>query len=96
MSILVISPCPESTVEELGIKSWPIWTCEESSFDWTYDDKETCLLIQGQVTVTTEEGQPVKFGAGDLVTFPAGMKFRWNVHQAVSKHYRFGDQLADN
>jgi len=33
----------------------------------------------------------VKFGAGDLVIFPAGMKCRWDVHQAVSKHYRFAD-----
>ena len=36
-------------------------------------------------------GKPVKFGAGDLVTFSAGMNCRWDVHQAVSKHYRFGD-----
>ena len=45
MSIVVTSPCPEAKVEELGIKNWPIWTCESSSFDWTYEDKETCLLI---------------------------------------------------
>ena len=91
MSILITSPCPESTVEELGIKSWPIWTCEAGSFDWTYDDKETCLLLEGEVTVTPEGEQPVKFGAGDLVIFPAGMNCRWDVHKAVRKHYRFGD-----
>ena len=43
------------------------------------------------ILVTPEEGQPVKFGAGDLVIFPAGMNCRWDVHQAVRKHYRFGD-----
>ena len=91
MSILVNSPCSEIIVKELGIKNWPIWSCEVSSFDWTYDDKETCLLLEGEVTVTPEEGQPVKFGAGDLVIFPAGMNCRWDVHQAVRKHYRFGD-----
>ncbi len=32
MSILVISNCQESTVEELGIKSWPKWTSVVSSF----------------------------------------------------------------
>ena len=91
MSILVTSPCPDSKVEELGIKNWPIWACEASSFHWTYDDKETCLLLEGEVTVTPEGGQPVKFGAGDLVIFPTGMNCRWDVHQAVRKHYRFGD-----
>ena len=90
MSILVTSPCPESIVEELGIKNWPIWTCEASSFEWTYDDKETCLLIEGEVTVSPEKGDPVKLGKGDLVIFPAGMSCRWDVHQAVRKHYRFG------
>ena len=91
MSILVNSPCPESIIRELGIKNWPTWTCEASSFDWTYEDKETCLLLEGEVTVTPEKGQPVRFGAGDLVIFPAGLNCRWDVHQAVQKHYRFGD-----
>ena len=79
MSITVTSPCPENTIEELGIKNWPIWICEESSFDWTYDDKETCLLIEGEVKVTLDGGEPVKFGAGDLVVFPAGMDLNWDV-----------------
>ena len=91
MSIEVTSPCPESKFEELGINNWPIWTCEASSFDWTYVEKEICLLLEGEVTVTPEKGKPVKFGAGDLVIFPAGLNYRWDVHQAVQKHYRFGD-----
>ena len=91
MPIWVASPCPESIIKELNIKDWPIWTCNPSSFDWTYDEKETCLLLEGQVTVTPKGGQPVKFSAGDLVTFPAGMDCRWEVHKAVRKYYRFGD-----
>ena len=55
------------------------------------NNKETCLLLEEKVTVTPIGGKPVKFGAGDLVTFSAGMNCRWDVHQAVSKHYRFGD-----
>ena len=91
MSILVTSPCPEIIIEELGITSWPIWTCDASSFNWAYKDKETCLLLEGEVTVTPEGGKPIKFWAGDLVTFPEWMKCRWEVHKAVRKHYRFGD-----
>ena len=91
MSIEVTSPCPESTFEELGINNWPIWTCEVSSFEWTYEDKETCLLIEGIVTVTPEAGKPVRFEAGDLVIFPSGLKCKWDVHQEVRKHYRFGN-----
>ena len=51
MSILVTSPCQEITVEELGIKGWSIWTCNVSSFDWPYYNKETCLLIEEEVTL---------------------------------------------
>ncbi len=51
MAISVTSPCHESTVQELGINNWPIWTCEASSFDWTYSDKEICLLLDGDLVV---------------------------------------------
>ena len=90
LPISVTFPCPKTTIEELGIENWPIWTCEVNSFDWTYDDKETCLLLEGDVTITPEGGDPVKFGAGGLVVFPAGMDCRWNVQKVVRKHYRFG------
>ena len=96
MSILVTSPCPESKIKELGIKSWPIWCCDVSSFDWKYEDKETCLLLEGEVTVTQEGELPVNFCAGDLVTFPAGINCKWEVHKAVRKHYRFGNLITCN
>ncbi len=70
MSILVISPYTET----LGIKNWPILTNDSSSFFyWTYDDKKTYLLLEGEVTVTTEGKESVKFGAGYLVVFPSGV-----------------------
>tara|TARA_Y100000589_G_scaffold116087_1_gene110060 strand:+ start:1171 stop:1317 length:147 start_codon:yes stop_codon:yes gene_type:complete len=48
-------------------------------------------LLEGEVTVTHEKRQTIKFCAGYLVTFPAGMNCRWNVHQAVKKFYLFGN-----
>ncbi len=79
----------ESELEELGVKSWPIWECEPSTFDWEYSDKETCYILEGKVTVKSDD-QEVSFGAGDLVIFPKGLKCVWNVEQAVRKHYKFG------
>ena len=90
MAINVTSPCPESTINALNIKQWPIWACEPSTFPWTYGEQETCLLLAGEVTVTPDGGEPVHFAAGDLVVFPAGMSCVWEIHQSVSKHYRFG------
>ena len=77
-------------LQQLGVADWPIWSCGVSTFPWTYDEPETCLLLEGDVTVTPDGGEPVRFGAGDLVTFAAGLSCSWDVHAAVRKHYRFG------
>lgn len=79
---------PEN-LEELGVRDWPQWSCEVSSFDWTYDSDETCYILEGEVTVTPEGGAAVTLGRGDLVTFPKGMSCVWNVTAPVRKHYRF-------
>ena len=81
----------EARLGELGVKGWPIWTKEESEFPWSYDETETCYLLEGEVEVTPDGGEPVEFGAGDLVTFPKGMSCKWKIRKAVRKHYTFGD-----
>jgi uncharacterized cupin superfamily protein len=77
-------------LEQLGVASWPIWEKEASTFDWHYDDSETCYLLEGKVRVEPADGAAVEFGAGDLVTFPQGMSCVWRITSAVRKHYRFG------
>jgi uncharacterized cupin superfamily protein len=79
----------EGRLAALGVRNWPIWSCEASRFPWTYDSRETCYLLEGEVIVTPDGGEPVVFGAGDLVIFPARMSCRWDVRRAVRKHYRF-------
>ncbi len=76
--------------EQRQAKSWPIWTKEASEFPWEYDEKETCLILEGQVTITNEEGQKFNFGPGDWVVFPQGMQCTWKISKDVRKHYRFG------
>jgi hypothetical protein len=80
----------EERLASLGVRAWPIWTKEESEFPWEYDEPETCLFLEGEVTVVPEGGQPVDLQAGDLVTFPRGMRCTWRVKRPVRKHYRFG------
>jgi len=83
------NPLP-STLDELGVRSWPIWTKGVSMFPWSYDEPETCLFLEGEVVVTPDGGAPVTVGKGDLVTFPNGMSCTWKVLKPVRKHYRFG------
>ena len=88
---IAVKQSPSSAyLQQLGVTEWPIWTCGVSHFHWTYEERETCLLLEGAVTVTPHGGEPVRFGAGDLVVFAAGLSCSWTVHAPVRKHYRFG------
>ena len=80
----------EQRLNVLGVADWPIWEKDVSEFPWHYDEKEVCYLLEGEVEVTPEGGETVRFARGDLVTFPAGMSCRWTILAPVRKHYRFG------
>ena len=84
-----INKLTESDIAKKEIKAWPIWTCDISEFDWEYSDRESCLLLEGEVEVSGDF-ETVKFGAGDYVVFPQGLKCQWKVIKPVRKHYSFG------
>ena len=79
----------ELDLQKKCINDWPIWTCNISEFDWEYTEQESCLLLEGEVEVTTAT-KTVKISVGDFVVFPEGLKCRWKVTQPVKKHYKFG------
>jgi uncharacterized cupin superfamily protein len=88
MQIIVKKP---TNAEKQAMQSQLVWTCEVSEFDWYYDSEETCLLLEGEVTVTYNGGS-VNFGAGDYVVFPKGFSCVWKVTKPVKKHYISADQ----
>ena len=85
---IVITKLSENEMIEMGVRSWPIWSCEISEFDWEYSDEESCLLLDGEVEVKSEF-ETVRFSAGDFVVFPKGLKCYWKVTSPVRKHYTF-------
>ncbi|MCX7984448.1 MAG: cupin domain-containing protein [Bacteroidetes bacterium] len=92
LSKIVVQKNPdERTLKELNVSSWPIWAKEVSEFPWEYDCDETCYILEGEVIVTPENGEPVSITAGDLVRFPKGMKCRWKILKSVRKHYSFSE-----
>jgi uncharacterized cupin superfamily protein len=84
-----ITQLTEAEITELNVKSWPIWSCEVSEFPWAYSDKETCLILEGEVIVTTDH-EEVTIRPGDFVVFPKGLSCRWRVLKPIRKHYSFG------
>ena len=84
-----INKLTESEIAKKKIKSWPIWACDVSEFDWEYSEQEFCLLLEGEGEVSGNF-ETVKLGVGDYVVFPRGLKCRWKVIKPVRKHYSFG------
>ncbi len=86
---IIIKKLSENEIAERGIKNWPVWEKEVSTFDWFYDSPEQCLILEGEVTVKTDEGD-FKIKAGDYVGFPQGLKCTWYIKKDIRKHYNFG------
>ena len=85
MDIIVKKP---TEAEKTEMQTKPTWGCGVSEFDWYYDSEETCILIEGEVTVLYN-GKSVSFAAGDYVVFPKGLSCVWKVTKPVRKHYVF-------
>lgn len=83
LKIQIAHPAP-AEAERLGTASWDTWSCGVSTFDWHYDEEETCYILEGRVTVETAE-EKAEIGPGDLVTFPAGLDCTWRVHEPIRK-----------
>jgi uncharacterized cupin superfamily protein len=90
VSIKIERSPSQAVLDQAGVASWPVWSKEVSSFPWTYGEEETCYLLEGEVVVTPDGGEPVTIGKGDLVTFPSGLSCTWDIRSPVRKHYKFG------
>ncbi|MBD3255989.1 MAG: DUF861 domain-containing protein [Candidatus Lokiarchaeota archaeon] len=81
----------EEQLDNLKVKTWGTWSKEVSEFPWSYDETETCYILEGEVEVEAEDGEKIEFQKGDLVQFPKGLKCTWKVKKPVRKYYNFGD-----
>ena len=85
---VIIEKLSEKEIQQRGIREWPLWEKEVSRFDWEYDRDEECLILEGEVTVETDEGI-YSIKPGDFVTFRDGLKCIWDISKPIRKHYNF-------
>ena len=89
MSHIKVEKNPDpKRLHELGVYDWSIWTKEASEFPWTYDSTEACYFIEGDVIVSTKDGEHV-IKEGDYVEFPKGLDCTWKINKRVKKYYKF-------
>ncbi len=95
MSPIIVEKNPDTArLETLGVSKWATWEKEVSVFPWTFPEQEMAYILEGECVITPDNGgEAVTFGKGDLVTFPAGLRCRWEVVQPLRKHYLLDGSL---
>lgn len=68
-----------------GRASTHIWDCTSGSFWWTFGDDETVVILEGEVRVTTEQGETRTLRHGDIAYFAGGTRALWEVDAYVRK-----------
>ena len=89
MAEIIIYQLTQEELETKDVFQWPIWECEVSEFPWTYSEKESCFILEGEVEVNTDD-EVVHIKPGDFVVFPSGLTCVWKVTSHVKKHNNFG------
>jgi hypothetical protein len=62
-----------------------VWECTPGVFEWHYGDDETVYVLAGEAFLISKDGKERRFGAGDMVFFPAGSRCTWRVTKTVRK-----------
>ncbi|MBN2363340.1 cupin domain-containing protein [candidate division WOR-3 bacterium] len=90
MDIKILKKAGDQSINNLNAENWPQWSCGIETFDWEYDEDETCIFIEGKVKIQYGDNQEVEIEEGDVVTFPKGLKCTWAVERPVRKLYKLG------
>jgi uncharacterized protein len=89
MEIKSIHKPSKSQLEQLNVFQWPIWMKEVATFSAIYEEAELFYILDGEVLITPDVGDPVRFAEGDLVTLPVGLSCKWEVIRDVRKHFSY-------
>ena len=80
-----------SQEETKSTVNWGTWEKEPSEFPWSYDQKETCYILEGSATVRDKSGNELPFAKGDWVVFEEGLECTWKILETIKKRYKFGN-----
>ncbi|CAF1142537.1 unnamed protein product [Rotaria magnacalcarata] len=64
------------------------WLATKGSYHATYTSYEFVHLIEGQLTITPDDGsETVRLGPGDAFVIEPGFKGIWKIEEKVLKHF---------
>jgi uncharacterized cupin superfamily protein len=67
------------------ISGW--WSATPGTYHATYSAIELVHMIEGEITITPDGGDPVKIGPGDAFVVEADFVGNWKIEKEVFKHF---------
>ena len=64
-----------------------VWDCTAGRFSWVFTWDEFVMILDGEVTITPENGDPFTLRAGDFCYFPSGLNTLWQVDRYIKKTF---------
>lgn len=91
-------PCITSDGRTIGDAEWlrrraegswshtaMLWRCDPMTFDYTFPGDESFLIVSGTVRIRLEDGGTMELGAGDVASFPKGVRSVWTIVEPIVK-----------
>ncbi len=63
------------------------WASTTGKWRVSYTEHEFCHLLEGRVTITSDDGREWRFGPGDTWVIPAGFSGIWETVEPARKRY---------
>ena len=70
-----------------------IWRSSPGAWHVSYTENELCVLTEGRVRISDEQGREWIFGPGDCFVMPAGFRGLWEVLEPARKFYAIYEPL---
>ena len=64
-----------------------VWASSRGSWRMSYTEDELCVLLEGHIRLTGDDGLVVEYRAGDAFTIAAGFAGIWETLEPVRKVY---------
>jgi hypothetical protein len=71
-----------------------IWRSSVGAWRVSYTENELCVLTQGRVRLTTDDGRSWTFGPGECFLVPAGFNGLWETLEPARKFYAIHEPAA--
>lgn len=63
------------------------WEATPGTYRASYYEFEFVHLIEGQITITPDGGEPITIKPGDAITIEPGFQGVWKIERPVKKHF---------